>query len=76
MNCLRCGNDIFECICSDKSDRLKILSENGILPSRKCIICNKHHLSCKCNNPTFKSHTFVLKKKWDLKHPDNKIGER
>ena len=51
MFCVKCQKDLSECTCDDLDERLKSLSNMGVLAYRKCIKCGKHYDLCKCKNP-------------------------
>ena len=51
MWCSKCQNEMIDCTCSDKDERLKAISESGFFAVRYCTVCNKHYASCKCSEP-------------------------
>ena len=54
MWCMKCNNDLMECVCPDIEERLATLSgPGGPLVSRWCVACNKHYAGCKCENPVW-----------------------
>jgi len=51
MWCEACKNELVECVCSDKDERIKSIMATGNFFFRMCTICGKHYARCKCENP-------------------------
>ena len=51
MYCVKCQNNLADCICSDIDERLAGLGNHPNIAYRKCSVCNKHYDRCKCENP-------------------------
>jgi len=48
MFCMRCQNELADCICSDIDERLASLGYHPNLAFRICAKCNLHYARCKC----------------------------
>jgi antirestriction protein len=51
MYCMKCNNSIGSCTCGDMEERLASLVDSNVLIYRKCLKCDKHYESCRCDNP-------------------------
>jgi len=51
MWCMICNNDLSNCICPDINERLQRAANSGNVAYHKCIKCNKHYNTCKCDVP-------------------------
>ena len=51
MFCMKCKNDLHNCICSDLGERLFGLSNVSNFVYRMCKKCKKHYAVCKCEEP-------------------------
>ena len=49
MWCVKCNNDLSDCVCPDLQERLNGLGD--VLVYRKCLKCNQHYEKCTCSNP-------------------------
>lgn len=49
MWCVRCNNDLFDCVCPDKDARVRSLDAPGSLVKLEhCALCSEPIYLCKC----------------------------
>lgn len=48
MWCMKCNNELADCICPDLIERLSKVSHFSF---EVCAKCGKHHSQCKCEQP-------------------------
>ena len=51
MYCMKCKNDLSDCICDDLEERLSSLKNAPNFIYKMCRKCEKHYSLCKCENP-------------------------
>ena len=55
MFCVKCHNDLIDCTCPDKEERITALCNSGFFVYRRCKKCGKHYALCKCENPEWEA---------------------
>lgn len=50
MFCMRCNHDIGNCICPDRDERLKVLSQHPNIGLTFCPACGEYQTRCKCGS--------------------------
>lgn len=51
MFCAICHNDLIDCNCKDKEERLNRILQNSSIICKWCTVCKKHYALCKCETP-------------------------
>ena len=51
MFCCKCQNDLANCICEDKEERVNSIMGSPSIVCRICQKCGKHYSLCKCEHP-------------------------
>ena len=68
MFCVKCKNDLDDCTCEDREERMASLRNNKHFIYKMCRTCEKHYAFCKCETPDWTtSHDGVELK--DVGHP-------
>jgi hypothetical protein len=53
MYCTRCNNEMNNCTCLDKAQRLNSLGQSNHVAVKWCRKCNQHYAVCFCEQPDF-----------------------
>lgn len=53
MECVKCNNEMGNCICPDKIQRLNSLKDLKYVAVKWCRKCDQHYAICFCKYPDF-----------------------
>ncbi len=54
MWCMKCNNDLADCICPDLAERIAACNQPGThVFIQTCKKCGEHYSRCKCAEPEF-----------------------
>ena len=53
MVCITCSQDLKNCLCPDKKERLNALAQASHVAIKWCRKCQSHYAVCFCDEPDF-----------------------
>lgn len=53
MFCMKCNNEMGNCTCPDKVERLNSLKSSNHVAVKWCRKCDQHYAVCFCEHPDF-----------------------